>query len=44
MGRFNTFLDGIQSTYSSLYLRHLFDVAPGELPSNCSCATGSTMA
>ncbi|MEZ5325570.1 MAG: lamin tail domain-containing protein [Verrucomicrobiales bacterium] len=32
-GPFNTFLDGMQSNYSSLYLRHSFEVAPGELPS-----------
>ena len=33
-GPFNTFLDAMQSNYSSLYLRHTFDVAQGEMPSS----------
>jgi hypothetical protein len=33
-GPFNTFLENMQLNYSSLYLRHSFEVAPGELPSS----------
>ena len=32
-GPFNTFLDEMQTNYSSLYLRHAFEIAVGELPS-----------
>ncbi|MGK0188281.1 MAG: hypothetical protein ACI9R3_004073 [Verrucomicrobiales bacterium] len=33
-GPFNTVLDAMQTSYSSLYLRHTFDIAQGELPSS----------